>query len=151
MDQYSSIKNKKAQGWSLDLIIAGLIFLAGVITLYVYAINYTSQSQKNLDELFYEGNLASELILSEEDFGILTDNRVNQTKLDDYYLNYSSKKAMSGLTHDFYFIMDDLTANGNSVDYIGKMNTTNTESLIQITRITIYQEKPTKFQLYVWE
>ena len=150
MEQYLlSIKNKKAQGWSLDLVVAGLIFLVGIITLYVYAINYTSQSQKNLDELFYEGNLASELILSEDDFGILSDKRVNQTKLDDY--DYDLKKSMFGLTNDFYFIMDNLTIEGSPEEYVGKINITNTESLIQITRITIYKEKPTKFLLYVWK
>ena len=67
------IKNKRAQAWSLDLVIASIIFIIGIIVLYVYAINYSSQAKDQLDELFYEGNLASELILSEKEQGISGD------------------------------------------------------------------------------
>jgi|WetSurMetagenome_2_1015567.scaffolds.fasta_scaffold249067_1 hypothetical protein len=144
-------KNKKAQGWSLDLVVGITIFLAGIIILYVYVVNYSSQSQKTLDELNYEGNLAAQLILSPDDFGILTNDRVNQTKLDQYYFNYSMKKSSLGIDHDFYFVMNNLEANGTVVNYIGKTNTTTTISnLIKVTRITIYKQKPTKFELYVW-
>ena len=154
MEAFTSIKNKrskKGQTWSLDLVIASIIFLSGIVMLYIYAINYTSQSKGKLDELFYEGNLASELILSGDDFGILTDNSVNQTKLDDFYSNYAQKKALIGVKRDFYFILQNLTIGGNIKDYVGVMNSTNTNSLIQVTRITIYKNKPTRFNLYLWE
>lgn len=143
-------KSRRSQAWSLDLVIAGVIFLIGIIILYVYAINYSSQSQKHLEELFYEGNLASELILSEDDFGILINKKVNQSKLDEYDSNYTEKKRLLGLRHDFYFTMNDLEINSTSVDYVGKMNTTEIENLIQVTRITIYKNKPTKFQVFVY-
>jgi hypothetical protein len=145
------IKNKKAQGWSLDIVVAGVIFLTGVITLYVYAINYSSQSQKQIDEMFYEGNLAAELILSDEDFGILSENKINQTKLDDFHNNYDDRKNTLGVTRNFYFIIDDLELNSAPAEYAGRMNATETESNIKVTRIVIYKDKPTKFDLYIWE
>jgi len=138
------LKTKKAQAWSLDIVIATVIFLTGIIVLYVYAINYLGQSDDQLEQLFYEGNLASELILSEEDFGIIFDNQVNQTKLNEYNLNYPEKKNLLGVTSNFYFTLDD-------VNYFGSVNTTSVEDLIQITRITVYNYKPTKFQLFIWK
>jgi len=139
------LKSKRSQAWSLDLIIAGFIFLVAIMTLYLYAINYSSQSQENLNELYSEGQVASELILSENDFGILSDKRVNQTKLDEYNYtsNYSGKRDVLGVTHDFYFSID-----GSN---FGRLNSTQISDLIQITRITIYQDKPTKFEIYIYD
>jgi hypothetical protein len=146
-----NLKSKKGQAWSFDLVMAGFIFLVGIIVLYVYAINYSSQSQQHLSELFYEGRIASELILSEEDFGILTNDKINQSKLEGYAgTNYDSKKNTLGLSHDFYFNMSGLELSGAPASYVGKMNTTETEDLIQITRITIYKNKPTKFELFIY-
>ncbi len=141
---------KRSQGWGLDLIVAGVIFLTGIIVFYSYAINSSSQSQKNLEELFYEGGVAAELILSDSDSGILTGDKVNQTKLDEYNASYVSKKDVLGLTHDFYFYIDDLEINGAPASYVGAINTSEAENSIQITRITIYKEKPAKLQLYIW-
>ena len=63
MEQF--ILTKKAQVWSLDLIIASVIFSIGIIILYIYAINYSPETKNQLNELLYEGNLASKLILSD--------------------------------------------------------------------------------------
>jgi len=148
MEQYSLI-NKRGQAWGLDLTVAGVIFAAGIIILYFYAMNYGSQSQKQLDELFYEGNLAAELILSNEDFGILSNQIVNQTKLDQFYVNYTARRSTLGIKDNFYFFMEGLEIGGSPADYVG-INSTETENRIQISRITVYKEKPTKFLLYVW-
>ena len=150
MIQFISINDKKAQAWSLDLVIAGVIFLAGVITLYIYAINYSSQSQSQLEELFFEADVAAELTLSGSNLGILSENKVNQTKLESFNSNYPAKKATMGLRHDFYFTLGNLTLGGAPAAYVGQQNTSDVEHSIQITRITIYKNKPTKFQLYVW-
>lgn len=136
-------KSKRGQAWSLDLVIAGVIFFVGIIILYVYAINYSSNSQRDLDELFYEGRVASELILSEEDFGILSETKLNETKAAEYNSGYAIKKDRLGAIHDFYFRVDG--------SYFGKLNSTEVESLIQVTRITIYKNKPTKFDLFIYK
>jgi hypothetical protein len=145
------LKYKKAQVWSLDLLIAGIIFLIGVVILYNYAINYSSQSNSNLDELFYEGNLASDLILSGEDMGILSNNAINQSKLDAFYnLDDSTKKSNLGIKSNFYFTLENLEIEGTPTAYVGIMNSSQVDNLIQITRLTIYKNKPIKFQLFVW-
>lgn len=148
------INNKKAQIWGLDLIIASVIFLTGIIILFYYAINILPQSKNQLDEFFYDGNLASELILSEDQYGILSDSKVNQTKLGIFFnLSNSEKKKLLGVANNFYFKMEDMVVvnSTGSYDYVGIMNTTNTDNLVKVTRITIYNNKPTKFELYIWK
>ena len=108
--------NKKAQIWSFDLIIAGVIFLMGIIILFLYAINYTSQAENELDELFYQGNLASELILSEEDFGILTNGKVDSAKLTAF--DCSIKKNEMFLRNNFYFSLSGINYCDVLVDFI---------------------------------
>ena len=131
--------------------MATLIFIIAIIILFFYAINFLSKSDEKLEEIFYEGNLASSLVLSDDEVGILTGDRVDQAKLDSFANSYDTKKADIGVIRDFYFTMDYLEVNGDSAAYVGKMNVTQTENLIQITRITTYKNKPVKFQLYVWE
>ncbi len=156
MDKFISInrnkKNKRGQAWSLDLIIAGVIFMIGIVILLVYSINYSSQSKNQLEEMFYEGSLASELILSEEDFGILSDKVVNQSKLD-YFDSRSDddKKKTLGVINDFYFIMDGLQVGGSPVEFVGIRNSTEVDNFIQVTRLTVYNNRPVKFRLYVWK
>jgi len=142
---------KKGQAWSLDLVIASVIFLSGIIALYVYAINYTSQTKDQLDELFYQGELASKLILSETGFGIVLDGKINQSKLDEFDgYDYATKKSLLGLTDNFYFTLPGIMINGTSASYVGKINDTEIESLVQVTRLTVYNNHPVKFQIFMW-
>lgn len=147
----SILTNKRGQGWGLDLIAGVIIFIAGVMVLYVYAINYTSQSNKVLDELYYEGNLISELMLTDEPYGIITDGVVDQTKLDLFNSSYDVRKDTYGVRHDFYFTMENMEVGGNYVSEIGKVNTTTTKDLMKITRIVAYKNRPTKLEVFVYE
>jgi len=147
----NSVRNKRAQVWGLDLVVASIIFLVGIILLYVYAINYYPQARGQLDELYYDGDLASQLILSEENFSIVSDGKINQTKLNNFYnINYDTKKSLLGVTNNFYFIVEGLEVEGNPVNYVGKINDTEIESLVGVTRLTIYKNKPIKFQIFIW-
>ena len=145
------ILNKKGQAWSVDVIAAIIIFTAGISILFFYAINFNNQSQINIDDLNYQGNFASEFILS-EDRGILVENKINQTKLDDFYnADYETKRVELGVKDNFYFTIPYLEIEGIPRDYVGRVNTTSVENLIQINRFTIYKNKPVTFRLYVWK
>jgi len=141
---------KKGQGWSLDLTIAIVLFIAGVIILYFYAINYSSHNQGDLEEMLYEGSVASELILNEDESGILTGNKVNQSKLDDFNANYASRKTAMGVTRNFYFNMSGLEISGNPVSYVGAYDSS-PDSSVKVSRITIYKNKPVRFDLFIWK
>jgi len=143
--------DRKGQVWGLDLMIGVVIFLIGIILLFFYAINFSDQSGDRLAEFFYEGNLGSDFLLSDGSLGILSKGVVNQTRLDNFSdLSDQDKKTSLGLNNNFYFSMNNLTVKGVPVDYVGIINTSSVENLVQITRLTVYKNKPVKFELYVW-
>jgi len=152
MGKFISTKYNRGQIWSLDLLIAMVIFLIGITTLFYYAFNYSSQSKNQLNEFFYEGELASNLILSEENFGILSNGIVNQTKLNNFDgLDNKTKKNLLGVQNNFYFVMEGLEINDIEKSYVGIINTTQIDNIIKITRIAVYKNKPVKFELFVWK
>jgi len=123
MGRYILIKTKKGQVWSLDIVVALLIFVSGIVILFFYAINYNSQSEQNLEDLLSQGNFASELILSDNPpYGILTNNIVDQNKLTTfYYSDYQTLRQSLGLKDNFYFVMDDMEVYDSPVP-IGDIN-----------------------------
>lgn len=144
----SILTNKKAQAWSLDVIVASIIFLIGMMILFYYAINYSS-SNNPFEELFSQASFSSQLLLLEDE-GITTDGKINQSKLDSFAeLSYEEQKDMLGIIDDFYFTMSDLNVNGNPVEYIGKNATA--ENLIKVTRIVFYENKIRELNVYVWK
>lgn len=159
-------KSRKGQVWGLDLMFGVIIILAGIISVYLYAINLFGSSETSLNEMHYDANLVSSQILSEgypvnwteadvKIPGILTDNKINQTKLDQFYFfsenDYEALKSILGTTYDFYFNFSDLQITGvGAISGIG-LEIDNPENLIFLERYTIYQNKLTRFDLYIWE
>jgi len=149
--------------WGFDLVVAITIFLIGVIAAYIYAINFLNESQETLDDLFYGGNLVSGLILSEgtpvnwdtenvEIPGILTNKQINQSKLENFYIlaeNYPNLKNLLNTKYQFYFNFTNIKIQGESIPGMGKP-IENPQNLIQIERFTIYEDKPVKFTLFMW-
>src|SRR3989344_7760844 len=93
--------NKTGQAWSLDLVIAITIFIIGLIGIYVYALNLSYNSEERLSLIRSEAELVSSVILSEgypenwtidnvEAPGIISEDKINQTKLEKLYLFSSS-------------------------------------------------------------
>ena len=141
--------SKRSQAWSFDVIVAVLIFIIGIIILYLYAINYADQSNKKLNDLLYQANTASEIILKDDEIGIASNGEINQTKLENFYnFNYQSKKSQLGIKDNFYFSFSGMSIEGSPVEYIGEKDTGN--DLVQVTRFAIYENKPVKFYVYVW-
>lgn len=137
--------NKRAQVWSLDLVIASIIFFIGIVVLFLYALNYMSETKVSLNELFYEGNLLGNLILSDDSFGILSEDEVNNSKLNDKYGTYEKcqdRKTEMSLKYDFYFNLNDTSY----CDVPG-----NPENRIKITRITNFGGSVSKFEIFVYD
>jgi len=159
--------NKKAQGWGIDLIIAFVIFFVGVFFIYTYAINNIGDSESVLNSLKSQAKTGSSLILNEgspENWagtnntitpGILSENKVNQTKLDRFYNitdteeEYIKTKLKLGVDEEFYFNFSGIRANNSSIQGIGK-KPVNEENLFKLERITVYRNKITKFNMFVW-
>jgi len=154
-------------------MIAAIIFSIGILVLFVYLQNSPGEASENLNTLLYDGNIIADNILSEgtpKDWnlgnvitpGILADNRINETKLDNFYdlsiANYAFTKTLFNTRFDyFFFLTDNIYPYGVEVRGIGKPGTdpdliaTSAKNLVKITRFTIYKNKTQTFYLYIWE
>jgi len=162
---------KRGQVWSLDLMVAVIIFSVALASFYFYTVNEHSGFEEKIEILSYEGRSLSNILLSDgypEDWnstnvvemGILTNGKINQTKLEAFYnfvqLDYPQTKIVLNTAYDYYFFLDqNMTINSVEVEGIGKPGVTKdtivAKNLIKISRVTIYQNKPIGAQLYIWE
>ena len=159
-------KSKKGQAWGMDLMIAFIIFSVGLVSFYFYTLNSGEDSEEIINQMFYDGNIIANDILSEGypinwetdnvvKIGIISNNKINETKLNNFYLlsnsDYAKTKSVFNTKFNYYFfISENIILGGNTVEGIGK-KPENSENLIKITRLTLYKEKPVTFTLYIWE
>ena len=89
-------KSKRSQAWGMDLVIALAIFSVGLVAFYIYSLNAPSEAKEVIDSLFYDGKIIANSILSEGypinwnlsnvvTLGILSENKINETKLRRFY------------------------------------------------------------------
>ena len=164
------MKTKKAQIWGLDLIIAVFIFSIGIVVFLIYSINYSGEAVETFEKLNYDGEIIMKNILSDGSpqnwnesnvikIGILSNNKVNETKLKIFYnltkKDYHKTKLLLNTKYDFYFFINEGFEINEKIEGIGTPNATldniNSNNLIRTTRFGIYRDKPTTFYLYVWE
>ena len=160
------VKTKKAQAWGIDLMIASIMFISGIVVFYLYTLNTSDQSEEIINLLSYDGKIILDVLLSEGfpinwneqnviNPGILTENKINQTKLEQFYalsLNeYERTKTIFNTRYEYYvFLSDNITINGEEKAGIGKPPE-NPKNLIKISRVTIYNNKPLALNIYVWQ
>lgn len=158
--------NKKSQAWGIDLMVAMMIFSVGIISFYFYTLNSSEGAKETIDQLFYDGNLIANSILSEGypvnwessnviKIGITSENKINETKLENFYslseTDYTRTKNLFNTRFNYYFfISEEMVIDGNVVEGIGQ-KPVNYEDLIKITRLTLYKEKPVTLTIYIWK
>jgi hypothetical protein len=158
---------KRGQAWGFDLMVASTIFIAGIIIFYLYTINYPTQGKEILEELFYEGNLATDNLLSKgipENWdqtniiiiGITDSGKINQTKLDRLYdlsqTDYQKTKGLLNTKYDYFFnFSKQMTANGTQINGIGTQIPQNPRNRLKVARFTIYNNEPVSLDLHIWE
>ena len=161
----SLLVQKRSQAWGIDLVVAFIIFFIGLFVFYLYSLNYSSGEDK-LESLFYDGNLIANSILSEGSpldwnsgnvivFGILTGEKINETKLERLYSlsinNYSFTKSKFNTQYNYYFFLsENMTIQSQNIDGIGNKPVTY-DNLIKINRFTIYRNKPITMSIYIWD
>lgn len=157
--------NRKSQIWGMDLIIASVIFLIGIMVFYIFTLNYPHEGI-NMEALSKSGNTIMDSILSEGypigwnpdnvvKIGILSNEKINETKLENFYnlsnSNYQKTKSLFNAGYNyFFFLSDKMIINSGQIAGIG-LEPSSYENLIKITRFTIYKDKPVTANLYVWE
>ena len=100
---------RNSQAWSLDVMLAVVIFLGTIF--FFYAILNTAQGDKS-DELRAEASKVLERVLSESsDASIAEGNKINSTKLQDLLGNYSGIKGKLRVKNDFCIYFEDEDGN----------------------------------------
>jgi len=133
-------------------------------------LNDPNESKEILENLFYDGKIVTNTLLSggsPEDWtednvikiGILSDNKINQTKLEYFYnltqTNYNNTKILFNTRYDYlFFLSENMTLGSEEIEYIGKnvldKDNVDTYNLVKITRFTSYNGRPVTSYLYIW-
>ena len=157
---------KKAQAWGFDLMMASTIFIVGIVAFYLYALNMTNEAEEIINSMGSEGNAIANALLSNSfptDWdatnvvspGILTDSKINQTKLERFYAlsiaDYQRTKSIFNAEYEYYiYLSENFTISGVQVEGIGNKPIA-PKNLIKITRLTIYNNTPVTFYAEIWE
>ena len=129
---------KRAQVFSLDLIIAVFLFLSVLILFFKYSIDLSQISRDKLNEMTEDINFISNSLVSKGypndwdignviSIGITNDNqRVNSSKLVSFSnLNYSTSKELLNTEYDYLVFFENRIRNKISINgtcYIGKQD-----------------------------
>ena len=158
-----TIKKRRAQAWGLDLMIASVIFIGGLVTFFIFSLNNPTEAEESLISLQREGEVVAQTLLSngypnpwdETNVvtpGILKDNKIDETKLGNFRQlatnDYQKTKALFSITSEFYITFSDIEVAG-----IGKSHAPpeNPANLIKTSRVTIYKEKPVTLYIEIWK
>ena len=165
------MENKNGQVWGFDLMIGITIFMLGILIFFLYTLNTSPESEDKINSLTYDGNFIADSLLSDGypanwdssnviRIGLTTDNRINQTKLDEFYsfttINYEKTKNILNTRYDYYITFsDDIkvyegTPSEQTIPYIGKISP-NPSDLVKVSRVTIYKNKPITLYIYLWQ
>lgn len=157
---------KRAQIWSLDVLVASVIFVLGLVFFYLYTLNYTRESGDALSFIRYDAErIADDLLTagypqnwSAGDvvmLGISDNNKVNEIKLVQLRnladTNYERTRGLFATRYQWYlnFSESDDDENNSSIAYIGKKNDS-PSNLFRVQRLTIYRNKPAVLNIHLW-
>ena len=158
-------RGRKAQAWGIDLAVALIIFTSGILIFFFYTVNNSSDAGEILDVMSYEGNVIADSILSEgspkdwnlsrvNSIGILSDKKINETKLEYFYNisleDYNRTRYLFNTQFNYYFFMsENISFPWGESEGIG-IFPLEEDNLVRITRFTIYKNKPVTAYLHVW-
>ena len=104
----------KGQVWSIDILLAMVIFVSIMIIFYV---TITKNDQPQLKDLESEAGGIKALLETNPDYSFMTDNTVNEARLNSFInetaANYQQVKQDLGVRGDFCIYLED--ENGNLV------------------------------------
>ena len=164
----------KAQVFSLDLIIAVIIFGSAILIYYKSTTNLSDQDEALLDDLLIDAKTISSSLMSQgypynwtKDnilrIGISDDNRINETKLEQFSkIPYKDSRKLFGTVYDYYVFFRDRNNNiipfNESLEGIGNpdVNSTNIQTvetpkkLVKITRLVVKKSAIAKMVIYLW-
>ena len=109
---------RNSQAWSLDIMLAVIIFIGTIF--FFYAMLDTTQGSK-AEELQGEASkIAKDILSKDSDVKIADGTEINGTRLEELLGNYSEIKSKLKIKNDFCIYFED--ENGNII-YINETRT----------------------------
>lgn len=151
---------KRGQAWSFDLLIAGILFMGGIVAFYLYARSGPADAEATITYLKDAGEAISLSLMSEglpEDWdgvnvvkiGLLTESKIDEDKLTRFTTlassDYERTQQLFGTTAHYYVNLSDTP----EVQGIGR-EPLNYSNLFRVTRFSVYKNTPVTLQIYVW-
>lgn len=157
------LKSNRSQAWGLDITVATVIFIVGLVTVYLYSINLSAEAREALDDLHYSGNIiASTLLLegtpsdwqsSPEDvtlFGLTDEGKINDDKLENFsYMIKNQQNFVKGKLNTGYNFCISIAGWGEKCT-LGDSHPMSANNLVRIERFVAYKNKPAKMELFIW-
>ncbi len=157
---------RRSQIWYTDFIIGLMIFVIVVMIYYGYAYGVNSSPGEKTDDLIMEAKSISSSLISRgspsdwnqsniEVIGITDGNqRIVQEKLDAFAdMSYEDTREIFRTPYDYYFYLRDV--NGSMVDINGAegigLKGNNSDHLVSITRIVIYDSRLVNMVVHIWD
>jgi hypothetical protein len=153
------MKNRKAQAWGFDLIAGLIIFLVGIVSFYLYTTNLPGASEQITQQLQQDGELIADSLLSEGNpanwstsdvvkIGLLSEEKINQTKLDSFRslasTDYNRTLSLFRVRNNYYIYFGEESSTG-----IGK-NLDDAANIIKVTRIVVYDNSIKILSVNAW-
>jgi len=156
------------------MIIAVLIFSAAILIYYKTTTNLSDQDEELLDDLLIDAKSISNSLMSQgypynwiEDnvvrIGITNDNRINETKLEQFSrIPYNDSRKLFGTAYNYYVYFrdrnNDIIPFNETLEGIGKpgVDSTNIQTvekpkkLVKVTRFVIKKSDIVKMVIYLW-
>lgn len=157
---------KRAQIWSIDLVIAVMIFTIGIVFFFVYALNYGQDAQSELEGLQYDAVHLAETLKttgypinwSANDViipGIIDNGQVNESKLAELAAltdaNYDRTRTLFATRYHWYLNFSQPMIIQNITRSTIGQTSTNPANVFRVQRITVYRNKPVVMNIYLWE
>ncbi|MBR9692206.1 hypothetical protein GOV06_05475 [Candidatus Woesearchaeota archaeon] len=160
------MSRRKAQIWYTDFMVGFLIFVIVIFIYYRYAYNIDQDPGDVVYDLMMEAKSISGSLVTAgapSDWNQsnvvligLTDGnqQLMQEKLDMFAnMTYLQTKAKLRTPYEYYFYLEDV--NGSVIPIGGKegigLNSSNSDNLVSIVRIVVYDSKLTSMVIHVWQ
>lgn len=166
-------KEKKAQIWSLDMIIAVVMFTLALFAVYEYLINAENKKIGDINELTRDSQIVSDLLLSTgnpeswtvddvKEIGITSNNRIDIDKWERFsQIEYYKTKRIFNTKYDYYVYFvnqENSVVSINGIQGVGNPGVTpanidsiETNRIVRVDRLVIYESRIVKMVLLVWE
>lgn len=154
----------KAQAWGFDLAIASAIFVTVLAIFYVLSLNATNgndrraslETEANVvgDAFFSEGNPEYWNVSNVIVIGILSDEKINTTKLKSAFqfsqADYQQTRSLFRATNNYYIkFSKPIRAEGIEITEIG-LPPTNAKNVVRVSRATVSNDTIISAEVIIW-